>query len=109
MTLLLVTLTPMIALGSGTSSEFIVSSSETRNAISATIEDIDALVEERNQAYLNGDYEEVANLTAALRSNGMSTISLAELNTLTGNENTFSSRADCQPKRPPMPYLAASL
>ena len=93
MTLLPVTLTPMIALGSGTSSEFIVSSSETRNAISATIEDIDALVEERNQAYLNGDYEEVANLTAELRSNGMSTISLAELNTLTGNENTFSSRS----------------
>lgn len=58
-----------------------------------TIEDIDLLVEERNQAYLEENYELVDNLTNELHACGMGTITLEELNELIGNEQVAATRS----------------
>ncbi len=76
-------------------SEVIFSGQHSRNMAlsSVTIGDIDQLVDERNEAYLNGDNEEVERLTNELHSTGMGTISLDELNQLTGENKSDSKIA----------------
>lgn len=93
MALLLVMLTPLTALASDTSSEVVLSNPQTRSA-SVTIEEIDAVVEERNQAYLSEDFEKVEALTDKLHNMGMGTISLSELNKLTGEEDAVATRTN---------------
>lgn len=58
-----------------------------------SVSDIDQLVEDRNQAYLLEDYDAVNQISDELYENGMSMISLEELNALTGEENTQISRS----------------
>lgn len=93
MALLFIGLTPITSFAAEPELEVIITNPYTRNSVSSiTIDDIDALVEERNQAYLSGDYETVENLTNELHNRGMGTISLNELNQLTGNENGSVTR-----------------
>lgn len=67
-----------------------IESSDTENAL--TIDEIDALVEERNQAYLEGDFTAVESITDELYGNGMNAVSESELNEILGLESTMSTR-----------------
>lgn len=75
--------------------EKVTSSNEKqRNSCSSSsIDDIDRLIEQRNQAYLMNDYDTVNEITSELYENGMSKISKKDLETLLGEESNALSRS----------------